>query len=70
MGMKKKHYKNLYDIYSLTNIIPVIKSRNLTWARHVARMERGEVHTWFWVKGSDGKRQLGRPRRRWETTVK
>jgi len=30
----------------------------VTWARHVALLERGEVHTWFWVGGSDGKIQL------------
>jgi hypothetical protein len=66
----KVHNEKLYDLYSLTNIIPVIKSRNATGARHVALMERGEVHTWFWVGGPDGKIQLRRPKRRWEDNCK
>ena len=64
------HDEKLYDLYSLTNIIPVIKSRNVTWTRHVALMEGGEVHTWFWVGEPDGKMWLGRPRRRWEESCK
>jgi hypothetical protein len=31
--------KELYALYSSPNIIRVIKSRRLRWARHVARME-------------------------------
>jgi hypothetical protein len=37
----KLHNEEIYELYSLTNIIPVIKSRNKTRARHVALMERG-----------------------------
>jgi hypothetical protein len=66
----KLHNEKLYDLDSLTNIIPVLKSRNVTWARHVARVERGEVHTWFGVGGPGGKIQLRRPRRRWEDNGK
>jgi hypothetical protein len=42
------HNEELYDLYSSTNIIPVIKSRRMSWAGHVARMGRGEVRTGFW----------------------
>ena len=36
-------------MYSSPNVIPVIKSRRIRWAEHVARTgERGEVHTGFW----------------------
>ena len=31
--------RSLYDLYSLTNTIRVIKSRRMRWAGHVARME-------------------------------
>ena len=43
----------------------VIKSRRMRWARHVARMgeERGVYRVL--VGKPDGKRPLGRPRRRW-----
>jgi hypothetical protein len=42
---RRLHNKELYALYSSTDIIRVIKSRRLRWAVHVARMGRGEVHT-------------------------
>jgi hypothetical protein len=41
------HNKELYVLYSLQNVIWVIKSRRLKWAGHVARMGRVDVHTGF-----------------------
>jgi hypothetical protein len=35
---RRLHNKELYALYSSPNIIRVIKSRNLRWAEHVARM--------------------------------
>ena len=48
----------------------VVKSRRMRWAGHVARMgeDRG-VHRVLAGK-SEGKRPLGRPRRRWEDNIK
>jgi hypothetical protein len=40
--------EELNDLYSSPNILRVIKSRIMTYAGHVARMGRGEVHTEFW----------------------
>ena len=56
--------------YSLPNIVRVVKSRRMRWAGHVARMgeDRG-VHRVF-VGKPEGKRPLGRPRRRWEVNIK
>ena len=34
----KLHNKELNDLYSLPNIVRVVKSRRMRWARHVARM--------------------------------
>jgi hypothetical protein len=31
---------------------------------------RGEVFTGFWLRRPEGKRPLGRPRRRWEDNIK
>jgi hypothetical protein len=44
---RRLHNKELYALYSSPNIIPVIKSRSLRWARHVACMGTTEVHTEF-----------------------
>jgi len=44
----KLHNEELNDLYSSPNIIRVIKSRRMRWARHVARMGREEACTGFW----------------------
>ena len=48
----------------------VIKSRRLRWAGHIARIEEGRGVYRVLVVKSEGKRPLGRPRRRWEDNVK
>jgi hypothetical protein len=45
---RKLHNGELNGLYSLPNIVRVIKSRRLRWAGHVARMGKGEVCTGFW----------------------
>jgi hypothetical protein len=64
------HNEELNDLYSLPNIVRVFKSRRMRWAGHVARMgeERG-VHMVL-VGKPEGKRPLGRPRRRWVDNIK
>jgi hypothetical protein len=51
-------------------IVRVVKSRRMRWVGHVARMgeERGVPRVL--VGKPEGKRPLGRPRRRWEDTIK
>jgi len=34
----KLHNEELSDLYSLSNIVRVVKSRRMRWAGHVARM--------------------------------
>jgi hypothetical protein len=67
---RKLHNDELHNLYSSPNIVRVIKSRRLRWAGHVARM--GEVRGVYWVLVGrpEGKRPLGRPRRRWEDNIK
>jgi hypothetical protein len=68
--MEKLHNEELSDLYSLPNILRVVKSRRMRWARHVARMREGRgVHRFLGGK-PEGKRPLGRSRRRWEDNIK
>jgi hypothetical protein len=42
---RKLHNEELNDLYSLPNIVRVVKSRRMRWAGHVARMRKGRgVH--------------------------
>ena len=67
---RKLHNEELSDLYSLPNIVRVVKSRRMRWARHVARMgEEREVHRVL-VGKPEGKSPLERPRRRWEDNIK
>jgi len=45
---RRLHNDELYELYSLSNTIRVIKSRIIMWAGHVARMGRVEMRTGFW----------------------
>jgi hypothetical protein len=70
---KECHFLNISEVneerhilYSSPDIIRQIKSRRMRWAGHVARMgEERNVYRVLMVK-PEGKRLLGRPRRRWE----
>jgi hypothetical protein len=42
------HNEELNDLYSLPNIVRVVKSRRMRWEGHVARMGRREVCTGCW----------------------
>jgi len=67
---RKLHNEKLRDLYSLPNIVRMVKSRRMRWAGHVARMWDGRgVHTVL-VGKPEGKRLLGRPRHRWEDNIK
>src|SRR5215510_11356852 len=45
---RKLHNEDLNDLYSLPNIVQVVKSRRMRWARHVARMGWREGCTGCW----------------------
>ena len=57
-------------LYSLPNIVRVVKSRRMRWAGHVACMGEDRVLHRVLVGKPEGKRPLGRPRRRWEDNIK
>jgi hypothetical protein len=64
------HNDELHSLYSSPNIVKVIKSRRMKWAGHVARMEEVRGVYVVLVGRPEGKRPLGRPRRRWEDNIK
>ena len=60
----------LYALYSSPNIIRNFKSSRMRWAGHVARMEKSRNTYRVLVGKPEGKRPLGRSRRRWEDNIK
>jgi hypothetical protein len=69
-GWRKLHSEELHNLYSSPSIIRIVKSRKMRWARHVARMgEKRNVYRLL-VEKTEGKRPLGRPRRRWIDNIK
>ncbi|KAJ4441857.1 hypothetical protein ANN_11716, partial [Periplaneta americana] len=67
---RKLHNTELHALYSSADIIRNIKSRRLRWAGHVARMGESRNAYRVLVGRQEGKRPLGRPRRRWEDNIK
>ena len=57
-------------MYFLPNIVRVIKSRIMRWAGHVARMGRERGVYRVLVGKPDGRRPLGRRRRRWVDKIR
>jgi hypothetical protein len=57
--------EELNDLYSSPNIIRVIKSRRMRWEGHVVCMGEKRGACRILVGRPEGRRQLGRPRRRW-----
>jgi hypothetical protein len=64
------HNDKLHNLYSSPNIVRVIKSRRMKWAGHVALMGEGRGVHRVLVGRPEGKRPLGKPRRRWEDNIK
>ena len=56
---RKLHNEELRDLYSLPNIVRVVKSRRMRWAGNVARIGEGRVVHRVLVGKSVGKRPLG-----------
>jgi len=67
---RKLRNEELSDLYSLLNIVGVVKSRRIRWAGHVASMGEGRGVHRVAVRKPEGKRPLGRPRRRWDDNIK
>jgi hypothetical protein len=64
------HNEELRDLYSSPSIIRIIKSLRIRWAGHVARMGEKRNEYRLLVGKPEGKRPLGRPRRRWVDNIR
>jgi hypothetical protein len=61
---RKLHNEELHDLYSSPSIIRIIRSRRMRRAGHVARTVEKKNTYRLLIGKPDGKRPLGRPRRR------
>jgi hypothetical protein len=69
-GRRKLHIEELHNLYCSPSIIRIIKSRRMRWDWHVTRMgEKRKVYRLL-VGKPEGKRPLGRLRRRWIDNIK
>ena len=69
-GWRKLHNEELNDLYSLSKIVRVTKSRRIRWSGHVVRIgERRGVYRVL-VRNPEGKTQLEKPRHSWEDNIK
>jgi hypothetical protein len=67
---RKLHSEELHNLYSSPDTIRQVKSRRMRWAGHVAGIgEERKVYKVL-VGKPEGKRPLGRPRRRWEDGIR
>jgi hypothetical protein len=69
-GWRKLHNEELRDLYSSPSTIRIIKSRRMRWAAHVATMGEKRNAYMLLVGKPEGKRPLGRSRRRWVNNIK
>jgi len=67
---RKLHNEELNDLYSSPSFVRVIKSRRMRWAVHVGRMGDSRGACRVLMEKHEGKRPLGRTRRRWEDNSK
>jgi hypothetical protein len=63
-GWRRLHNEELHNSYASPNIIRVIKSRSIGWMDHIARLEEMRNAYNILVGKPEGKRPLGRHRRR------
>ena len=59
-----------YYLYRSPNIVRVIKSKILSWAGHVARIEQGRTAFKILTAKPTGKRPFVRSRHRWEDNIR
>jgi hypothetical protein len=69
-GWKTLHNEELHNLYSSPSIIRMMKSRRMKWTGHLARMRERRNAYRILVGKPEGRRPLGRPRRRCVDNIK
>jgi hypothetical protein len=67
---RKLHNEELPNLYSSPSIIRMMKPRRMRWAGHVARMGEKRNACRLLAGKPEGRRPLGRPRRRWVDNIR
>jgi hypothetical protein len=67
---RKLHNEELHNSYSSPSTIRMIKWRRIRWTEYEALMGKKRNAYRILVETADGKRPLGRPRRRWEDNIR
>jgi hypothetical protein len=67
---RKLHNEELRDLYSSPSIVRIIKARRMRSEGHVARMEEKRNAYKLLVGKQEGRRPLGRQRRRWWNNIR
>jgi hypothetical protein len=69
-GWRRLHNEELHNLYASPKIIRMVKSRRVRGTGHIARMgEMGSTYKTL-VGKPEGKRPLGRHRRRWKDNMR
>jgi hypothetical protein len=64
------HNEEFHGLYTSPNIVRITKTRRMRWAGHVALIREKRNAYRILVGKPEGKRPLGRPRRRWVDNIK
>jgi hypothetical protein len=67
---RKLHNEELHNLYSSPDITRQVKSMRMRWAVYAARMSEERKMYKVLVGKPEGKRPLGRPKRRWEDEIR
>ena len=65
---RRLNFEEIHNLNSSTNSVHVIKSKGMRWPGYVTYEERTGSYK-FWLGNLRPRKQLERPRHRWEDTV-